>query len=137
MSLARSLNLLPDEELLHTACTSWWSQTSLLAIGLALLPLAGVGALVLVRAWWQVQSNCVWVTTRRLVWEQGLLDRRVVEVRLQRVYAVVEQTLNQRLLNFGTVDVGAGALGRIRVESVAAPNALRSAIAHAQILLLM
>jgi uncharacterized membrane protein YdbT with pleckstrin-like domain len=136
MHLIPRLSLQTDEQLIHTACTSWWSRSGLLAIGLALLPFGGIGALVWAWAWWQVQSSRVWVTSRRLVWQQGLLDRRIVEVRVQRIDAVVvEQTLNQRLMGYGTVDVGAGALGRIRVEEVSAPMVLRAAIVETQALL--
>lgn len=133
MQLMPQPPLQPGEDLVYTTRTSWWSERYLLALGVALLPLAGLGGVLIARAWWSVESSRVWVTTRRVVWQQGLLDRRIVEVNLKRIDAVVvEQRLDERLMGCGTVEVGAGTLGRIRVEAVAAPTLLRDFIVELQ-----
>ena len=133
MQMPPFFTLLQGEELVHTAQPSWWGQSGLVTLGVALLPLGGIGALLLAWAWWRLRSDRIWVTNLRLVWQQGLLDRRIVEVRLQRIDAiVVEQTFKERMLDYGAVEVAAGNLGRIRVDAMATPMKLREAIQRAQ-----
>lgn len=78
----------------------------LLIWGVLLLPVVGIGLLLLLRAWYLVASTRYRLTTQRLFVQRGLVAKHLEEVELFRVKDV---TLNQgfvsRLLGVGTVVV--------------------------------
>ena len=80
--------------------------------------LLGLGAAIACSAVWRWDRTRLVVTTDKIVLVQGVTRTRAAGVRLERVQSVeVEQTLIGRLLNYGTVVVGA-----LRVEYVPEPH---------------
>ncbi len=74
--------------------------------GVALLPVFGLGLLLLLRVWYLVASTRYRLTTQRLFAQKGLIAKNLEEVELFRVKDVtLSQGVLQRLLGVGTVVV--------------------------------
>jgi uncharacterized membrane protein YdbT with pleckstrin-like domain len=74
--------------------------------GIVLLPVVGLGLLLLLRVWYLVASTRYRLTTQRLFVQKGLIAKQLEEIELFRVKDVtVSQGFIQRLLGVGTVIV--------------------------------
>jgi uncharacterized membrane protein YdbT with pleckstrin-like domain len=74
--------------------------------GVLLLPVFGIGLILLLRAWYLVASTRYRLTTQRLFVQKGLVAKHLEEVELFRVKDVtLNQGFVQRLLGVGTVVV--------------------------------
>lgn len=82
------------------------SQLGLILWGIALLPLLGLGLILLFQAWYRVAATRYRLTTQRLFVQSGLVAKHLEEVELFRVKDVtLTQSVLQRLLGTGTVVV--------------------------------
>jgi uncharacterized membrane protein YdbT with pleckstrin-like domain len=80
--------------------------------------LVGLGAAIALSAVWRWDRTRLVVTTEKIVLVQGVARKRAAGVRLERVQSVeVEQTVLGRVLDYGTLIVGA-----LRVEYVPEPH---------------
>lgn len=78
----------------------------LMVWGILLLPVAGIGLLLLLRAWYRVASTRYRLTTQRLFVQKGLIAKELEEVELFRVKDVaLRQGVLDRMLGVGTVVV--------------------------------
>lgn len=72
------------------------------------------------------------VTNRRVIYKVGFINRRTVEMNMDKVQSVeVEQSIAGRLFGYGTINVmgtGSDEGSVIRMKSIGNPIALRSAI---------
>lgn len=90
--------------------------------------LAAIGAFA--RAWAQQARTEIAVTNRRIISKAGLLQRRTIEMHLDKVESVdVRQSVLGRLLDYGTVIVRGTGSGIEPLADVAAPLKLRSFVA--------
>ena len=79
------------------------------------------------RAWIQQATTEIAVTDRRIILKTGLLQRRTIEMHLDKVESVdVRQSLLGRLLDYGTLVVRGTGAGVEPLTNVAAPLKLRS-----------
>jgi uncharacterized membrane protein YdbT with pleckstrin-like domain len=138
-------NLIPGETVVYRGSLTrlaygWVLVPAALAIAAAifrnLLPpghrwlpallLAGVTIAVWLRARLHFASAEFAVTSRRVIISLGLLHRRTVETMLTKVEAIsVDQSLNGRLFNYGTITVTGTGGTRETFEDVAAPLEFR------------
>ena len=82
------------------------AQLGLLVWGVLLLPVVGLGLILLARAWYLVASTRYRLTTQRLFAQTGLIAKNLEEVELFRVKDVtLRQGVLDRLLGVGTVTV--------------------------------
>lgn len=114
-------NLTSSEEIVLEATVSWWSQLSLILLGVFLL-LAGItskgfgfiliGLLLFGTAFMRVKSTELALTTKRVMAKAGIIRRDTVELRLEKVEGLyVTQSMFGRMLNYGTIVVsGTGGL---------------------------
>ena len=115
------------------------AQLGLLVWGVLLLPVVGLGLILLARAWYRVASTRYRLTTQRLFAQTGLIAKNLEEVELFRVKDVtLRQGVLDRLLGVGTVTVLSTddtapklELAGIR-DPVAAKEALRTAFRAAR-----
>lgn len=117
--------LQPGETVRYQGSVSW--VLYLLPIGFAVLGVVaaafgpagwivaalcfGVAAILAIRAWFIRWTTEVAVTNLRVIFAQGFIQRRSVEIHMDKVESVdVDQTVLGRLLDYGTVTVrGTGA----------------------------
>ena len=115
------------------------AQLGLLVWGVLLLPVVGLGLILLARAWYRVASTRYRLTTQRLFAQTGLIAKNLEEVELFRVKDVtLRQGVLDRLLGVGTVTVLSTddtaprlALAGIR-DPLAAKEAIRTAFRAAR-----
>ena len=85
---------------------SWLANFGLLFWGIALLPVVGLGLLLLARAWYLVHARRYRLSSQRLFMRTGLIANRLEEIELFRVKDVIlEQGVLDRLLGIGNVQV--------------------------------
>ena len=78
----------------------------LIAWGIVLLPLFGLGLFLLLRAWYLVEATRYRLTTQRLFRQTGLVAKHLEELELFRVKDVtLDQGFFSRILGTGTVVV--------------------------------
>lgn len=125
--------LVPGERIVHLGRTSLWSVWHLLALGLLLLPVFGLGLVLWGVAYVRIRSTELAVTTRRLIVKHGFIRRSTIEIHIQKVESIqVHQSLLGRLLDFGTLTIAGTGSSSAPIEGVAAPLAFRRAFVEAQ-----
>lgn len=95
-----------DESTIFELKPAYRAYLGLLVWGLLLLPVVGLGLILLARAWYLVASTRYRLTTQRLFAQTGLIAKHLEEVELFRVKDVtLRQGVLDRLLGVGTVTV--------------------------------
>jgi uncharacterized membrane protein YdbT with pleckstrin-like domain len=94
--------LLPGEKVVARAQIHWACYIP----GIILLPVFGIGLLLLLSAWIQTVTTELAVTTKRVISKRGLISRQTVELNLAKVEAIgVDQSIFGRMFGYGTVIV--------------------------------
>jgi uncharacterized membrane protein YdbT with pleckstrin-like domain len=125
--------LVKDEQVVHEGHISLWSLWHLIALGVILLPVFGLGLIFLVVAYVRYKSVELAVTTKRLIVKHGFIRRQTVEINLNRVESIqVEQGLIGRLFNYGTLIVSGTGTAHAPLTGIAEPMGFRKAFIEAQ-----
>jgi uncharacterized membrane protein YdbT with pleckstrin-like domain len=125
--------LVGDERLLHRGHVSLWSLWHLIFFGVLLLPLFGLGLLLLVAAYIKFKSTELAVTTKRLIVKHGFIRRATMELNIHKVESIhVEQGVVARMLNFGTLVISGTGTAHAPLVGIADPMAFRRAFVEAQ-----
>ena len=125
--------LVGGERIVHQGSISLWSVWHLLALGLVLLPVFGLGLLVWGYAYIRLKSTEVAVTTKRLIVKHGFIRRSTIELNINKVESIqVDQAMIGRLLNFGTLVIAGTGSSHAPIVGVADPMAFRKAFIEAQ-----
>jgi uncharacterized membrane protein YdbT with pleckstrin-like domain len=150
--------LLPEEKLLHLGRLHWaiylraWVLFAIVVIAIVALlaerraspppaewvvPALELAAVVFVvlallsalGAWIRRRTTEIVVTDRRIIFKQGLLRRRTIEMTMNKVESVdVIQSISGRIFNFGTVLIRGTGSTYEPLAMVADPLTLRTAI---------
>ncbi len=144
--LANSLG--PGEEIVHRASMHWVAYFWPLAASVALmviwalvsgkvahwivaLPLAA-SLLWLVSALLAKWTTELGVTTRKVVAKWGIIARRSIEQRLEKVDSIeVAQTFTGRILNYGSITVHGSGLTAAPIRNIADPITFRRKVEDA------
>jgi len=80
-------------------------------------------------AWFRRWTTEIAVTNRRIIFKEGFISRKTVEMHMDKVESVdVEQSILGRVLNYGDVIVKGTGTGFEPLKSIAAPIELRNHI---------
>lgn len=137
-------NLLPDEQIVYQARLHWiiflkafFVAFTFIVIGaylLALQPLVGgfgifLGFVIAMPPFVRYKTSEFGVTTKRVVFKEGLVRRRTLELLLKHVEAIlVDQSVPGRIFNYGSVTLtGTGGVREV-FHNVSAPLELRRRI---------
>ena len=102
-----------------------------IGLGMALLFLA-VGLFYLARAWLRRWTTEYAVTNRRVIYKQGLIWRKTMEVNMDKVSSVdVDQSIVGRLFNYGTVKIHSAGADPEPIREVGDPLNFRNHITAA------
>ncbi len=117
-----------DETIEYTAKTHW----VVYVVPALLIFVYGIGLIFLLFAWLYTISTDLGVTNKRVVGKWGLISRRTIEQRLDKIEGVqVHQGILGRILNYGTIIVtGTGGSG-VPIQNIANPLEFRSAVNNA------
>jgi uncharacterized membrane protein YdbT with pleckstrin-like domain len=134
-------SLSAGESIQYTASLSVWPywKRILLAIGLLLAPLAHLprwtpllGILLFLSLYTVLESVELAITNRRIIVKAGLVKRKTSELYLNRVEGVeVEQTVLERMLGYGTVNIRGVGTEIAPVAHISKPLAFRKAFFEA------
>ena len=125
--------LVGGERIVHQGKISLWSVWYLLALGLVLLPVFGVGLIVWGIAYIRIQSTEIAVTTKRLIVKRGFIRRSTIEINIHKVESIqIDQEMIGRLLNYGTLVISGTGTSHAPITGVAEPMAYRKAFIEAQ-----
>jgi uncharacterized membrane protein YdbT with pleckstrin-like domain len=101
------------------------------AQGLSILLLA-LGVFYLARAWLRRWTTEYAVTDRRVIYKQGLVWRKTVEVNMDKVSSVdVDQSIIGRVFNYGTVKIHSPGADPEPIREVGDPLSFRNHITAA------
>jgi uncharacterized membrane protein YdbT with pleckstrin-like domain len=125
--------LVAGEKIVHQGQISLWSVWHLLALGLLLLPVFGIGLIFWGIAYIRIKSTEVAVTTKRLIVKHGFIRRSTIEININRVESIqVDQEMMGRMLNFGTLVISGTGTSHAPIAGIAEPMAFRKAFIEAQ-----
>jgi membrane protein YdbS with pleckstrin-like domain len=125
--------LVKDERIVHSGHISLWSMWHLIAFGLLLLPVLGLGLIFLVMAYVRYKSTELAVTTKRLIVKHGFIGRQTVEINMNKVESIqVDQGLLGRVFDFGTLIISGTGTSHAPIAGVSDPMAFRKAFIEAQ-----
>jgi uncharacterized membrane protein YdbT with pleckstrin-like domain len=125
--------LVKDERIVHIGHISLWSLWHVIAAGVVLLPVFGLGLIFLAIAYVRFKSVELAVTTKRVIVKHGFIRRQTVEMNLSKVESIqVEQGVLGRLFNFGTLIVSGTGSSHAPLTGIAEPMGFRKAFIEAQ-----
>ena len=141
--------LQPGETITYSSKLHWivyvpgWLILAVGGAGLLLLPgdgagglyfytslfVAGVGLGVLFVAWIKRVTTEIAVTNRRLIFKEGFISRRTMEMNLDKIESIdVNQSVAARLLDYGTIVVRGTGSGLEPFKRIDAPIELRNGV---------
>ncbi len=125
--------LVGGERIVHQGKISLWSVWHLLALGLVLLPVFGIGLIFWGIAYIRIQSTEIAVTTKRLIVKRGFIRRSTIEINIPKVESIqIDQDMIGRLLNYGTLVISGTGTSHAPITGVSEPMAYRKAFIEAQ-----
>lgn len=125
--------LVKDEKIVRLGHISLWSLWHLIAFGILLLPLFGLGLVFLVQAYVRYKTTELAITTKRIIVKHGFVRRRTVEININKVESIqVDQEILGRLFNFGTLVISGAGNPQAPVAGISDPMEFRRAFIEAQ-----
>lgn len=125
--------LVKDERIVHSGHISLWSMWHLIALGIVLLPVFGLGLIFLIMAYVRYNSTELAVTTKRVIVKHGFIRRQTVEINMNNVESLqVDQGVLGRLFDFGTLVIAGTGTSHAPIAGVSAPMTFRKAFIEAQ-----
>ncbi|HKA45188.1 MAG TPA: PH domain-containing protein [Burkholderiales bacterium] len=118
--------LISGEAVLHRGRVSLWPLSPRIILGILLLPLLGIGLVLLVWAFVLYKTTEIAITNKRIIAKFGFIRRRTIEINLQKVESIqVEQNVPGRLFNYGTIVVAGAGTPNLSVPAIADPLRFR------------
>ena len=125
--------LVAGEKLVHSGQLSLWAMWHLIALGVVLTPLFGLGLVFLAMAYVRYKSTELAVTTKRVIVKHGFIRRQTVEINLNKVESIqVDQGVLGRLFNFGTLVISGTGTSHAPIAGISEPMGFRKAFIEAQ-----
>lgn len=125
--------MVSGEKLVHSGQLSLWAMWHLIALGVVLTPLFGLGLVFLAMAYVRYKSTELAVTTKRVIVKHGFIRRQTVEINLNKVESIqVDQGVLGRLFNFGTLVVSGTGTSHAPIAGISEPMGFRKAFIEAQ-----
>lgn len=125
--------LVKDEKIVHIGHISLWSLSHLIALGLVLLPVFGLGLIFLVMAFVRYKTTELAITSKRVIVKIGFIQRRTVEININKVESIqVDQAILGRIFNFGTLVISGAGNPQAPITGISAPMEFRKAFIEAQ-----
>lgn len=114
--------LIDGEQVMYRARLSAWSQFVPIFFGVVLLPLFGIGLVLLLWAWLVCKTTELAITNKRVVSKSGIIRRTAMELRLGKIESIkVDQGIVGRILNFGSIHICGTGGEQTPIECIADP----------------
>ena len=116
------LNLIKGEEVQYEGEISIWSLLPRILFGLILLPVYGVGLLLLISAAITYYTTELAITNKRVVAKFGLIRRNTIEINISKVESMqVGQGVLGRMFNYGNVLVAGAGNPKAPIPGISSP----------------
>jgi uncharacterized membrane protein YdbT with pleckstrin-like domain len=121
------------EMLRHSGKVSLWMLSPWIAAGFLLLPVFGLGLILLLVAWVKYISTELAITSKRVIAKFGFIRRSTIEINLAKIETVqVDQSLAGRIFDFGTILLAGGGNPQAPIRGISNPLDFRRAFLDAQ-----
>lgn len=118
--------LISGETVLHRARVSLWPHAFKIPFGILLLPLFGVGLILLIWVFVIYRTTEIAITNKRVIAKFGLVSRSTTEINLSKIESLqVDQNVAGRLFGYGTLVVAGAGTPNLRVPGIADPLRFR------------
>jgi len=125
--------LIKDEKVIYTGNISLWSLTSLIALGILLLSVFGLGLIFLAAAYIRYKTTELAITNKRIIAKFGFIRRQTVELNINKVESLqVNQSILGRIFDFGTLIISGAGNPQAPIPGISDPMAFRRAFMEAQ-----
>jgi uncharacterized membrane protein YdbT with pleckstrin-like domain len=125
--------LVTDEKIVYLGHISLWSLSPLIALGIVLLPVLGIGLIFLIKAYVKYKTTELAITTKRVIVKFGFIRRRTVEININKVESIqVDQEMLGRMFNFGTLIISGAGNPQAPIPGISEPMEFRKAFIEAQ-----
>ena len=126
-------NLIQDERVLYRGYLSPWSLSGQILLGFVLVPLFGLGLLILLAAWVRLKTTELAVTNKRVITKTGFISRHTLELNLAKTESMqVNQSLAGRLFNYGSLQINGTGTAHAPLPGIDAPLEFRRQFMQAQ-----
>ena len=125
-------NLIEGEEVIHRGSLSLWPFALRIFMGVLLIPVVGIGLIILLSIWLKIRSTEIAVTNRRLVVKVGVVSRDTMEITLGRVESIdVHQSPMGLMLGYGSIRIRGTGSSNDPIDNIKAPLEFRNAFTRA------
>lgn len=126
--------VLGQEEIIkYEARISIWFLSPLILLGLATLPLLGVGLIFLISAYLKYISTEIAITNKRVIAKFGFISRKTTEISINRIESIqVDQGIWGRIFNYGSLVVSGAGNPQAPIPGISEPLEFRRAFIDTQ-----
>lgn len=125
--------LVKDEKIVHIGHISLWSLSHLIAGGILLLPVFGLGLIFLIKAYVRYKTTELAITTKRVIVKFGFIRRSTIEINITKVESIqVDQDILGRMFDFGTLVIAGAGTTQAPIPGISRPMEFRKAFIEAQ-----
>lgn len=118
--------LISGETVMHRGHVSLWPHAWKILFGIVLLPVFGLGLIVLGWVWILYRTTEIAITNKRIIAKFGFISRSTIEINLPKVESVqVDQGVMGRMLDYGTIIVSGAGTPNLSIPGAAEPLEFR------------
>lgn len=118
--------LTKDEVIQYEGRISLWSLTHLIVLGVLLIPLYGIGLILLIMAFVRYKTTELAFTNKRVIAKFGFISRQTVELYIPKVESIqVHQGILGRIFNYGSLIISGAGNPQAPIPGISDPMAFR------------
>jgi uncharacterized membrane protein YdbT with pleckstrin-like domain len=118
--------LISGESVVHRGRISLWPHAWKIVLGIVLLPLFGLGLVLLAWVYIIYRTTEIAITSKRIIAKFGFISRSTIEISLPKVESVqVDQSVLGRMLNYGTIVIAGAGTPNLSIPGAAEPLQFR------------
>ena len=118
--------LISGESVLHRGRVSLWPHAGKITLGILLLPLFGLGLVLLGWVYIIYKTTEIAITNKRIIAKSGFISRSTIEFSLPKIESLqVDQGVLGRMLDYGTVIVAGAGSPSLSIPGIASPLRFR------------
>ncbi|MBP8278476.1 MAG: PH domain-containing protein [Propionivibrio sp.] len=118
--------LTKDEVVQYEGRISLWSLTHLIVLGVLLIPLYGIGLILLIMAFVRYKTTELAFTNKRVIAKFGFISRQTVELYIPKVESIqVHQGILGRIFNYGSLIISGAGNPQAPIPGISDPMAFR------------
>lgn len=119
-------NLVSGEQIVYEGRLSLWHLAPNIIAGVVLIPLFGLGLLILLNVFVRYKSTELAITNKRIVAKFGFIRRRTVEIGVKKIESIqVRQGILGRLFNFGSIVMAGAGNPQAPIPGISQPMEFR------------